>query len=64
MVTEKFAMPYLLMVWNLAGPYGPAKVARGSPGLSGSMWGLRSSGSKYRGKKLKNFKNKYTLETF
>ena len=28
------------------------------------MWGLRSSGSKYRGQKLKNFKNKYTLETF
>ena len=52
------------MVWNLAATFGAAKVARGSPGLSGSMWGLRSSGSKYRGQKLKNFKNKYTLETF
>ena len=52
------------MVWNLGAPFGVPKVARDSPGLSGSMWGSRSSGSKYRGQKLTNLKNEYTLETF
>ena len=55
---------YLLMVQDSAAPYGAANLYRDSLGLSGSVWGLRSSGSKYRGQKLKNFKNKYTLETF
>ena len=52
------------MVQDSAAPYGAANLYRNSLGLSGSVWGLRSSGSKYRGQKLKNFKNKYTLETF
>ena len=52
------------MVQDSAAPYGAANLYRDSLGLSGSVWGLRSSGSKYRGQKLKNFKKTYTLETF
>ena len=60
----KLKLIYLLMVQDSAAPYVAANLYRDSLGLSGSVWGLRSSGSKYRGQKLKNFKKTYTLETF
>ena len=52
------------MVQDSAAPYGAAKLYRDSLGLSGSVWGLRSSGSKYRGQKLKNFKKNIHLRNF